>query len=243
MVSIDDGLPDRAASRGRTGSHGLRWQTVSVSVGTSKSQRTRQRILDAAAAIFMSQGYSSARLSDIAAAAGLQTGSLYYHFDSREALVEEVLHLGIEVAWEHVRAGIDALAPGATALDRLRAGIRAHTEVQLEISDYSSAHARIIGQVPPDVRRRNLVDQINYGEYWDGLFRDAVASGEVRGDLDLYVVRMLMFGALNWTSEWYRARAGRTVEVIADQALALMLHGVCAAGGSSRSAAEAIPTM
>lgn len=193
---------------------------------TAKSQRTRQRILDAAAQIFMSQGYANARLSDIAAAAGLQTGSLYYHFDSREALVEEVLHLGIAVAWEHVRTALGALPDDATPLDRVRAGIRAHTEVQLEISDYSSAHARIISQVPPDVRRRNLVDQINYGEYWDDLFRDAVTSGEVRSDLDLYVVRMLMFGALNWTSEWYRARAGKTVEMIADQALALMLHGL-----------------
>ncbi|MCU1502523.1 MAG: HTH-type transcriptional repressor KstR2 [Ilumatobacteraceae bacterium] len=208
---------------------------------TSKSERTRQRILDAAAQTFMSQGYSSARLSDIAAAAGLQTGSLYYHFDSREALVEEVLHLGIAVAWEHVRAAIDALPPEATPLDRLRAGIRAHTEVQLEISDYSSAHARIIGQVPPDVRRRNLVDQINYGEYWDGLFRDAVAVGEVRADLDLYVVRMLMFGALNWTSEWYRARAGRTLEVVVEQALALLLHGVTTASAPAASVAISLP--
>jgi AcrR family transcriptional regulator len=73
----------------------------------TKSELTRQRILDAAAKVFRSNGYSGARLSDIAALAGIQTGSMYYHFDSREALVEEVLHLGIAVACEHAhdRAG------------------------------------------------------------------------------------------------------------------------------------------
>jgi AcrR family transcriptional regulator len=204
----------------------------------TKSELTRQRILDAAAKVFRSQGYSGARLSDIAALAGIQTGSMYYHFGSREELVEEVLHLGIDVAWKHVRDAVEALPPDAGALARLKAAIRAHTEVQLEISDYSSAHARIIGQVPPDVRRRNLVDQINYGEYWDALLKAAVASGGIRGDLDLYVTRMLMFGALNWTSEWFRPRSGRSAEFIADQAVAMLLRGVEATGNQPRRPAS-----
>jgi AcrR family transcriptional regulator len=60
--------------------------------------RTRRRILDAAAEVFSEQGYG-ARLSDIAERAGMKTGSLYYHFDSREDLVAEVLRLGIDGAW------------------------------------------------------------------------------------------------------------------------------------------------
>jgi TetR/AcrR family transcriptional regulator, cholesterol catabolism regulator len=209
----------------------------------TKSELTRHRILDAAAKVFRSQGYSGARLSDIAALAGIQTGSMYYHFESREALVEEVLHLGIAVAWQHVRDVVDELPPDATPLDRVTVAIRAHTEVQLEISDYSSAHARIIGQVPSDVRRRNLVDQINYGEYWDGLLKAAVASGEIRDDLDLYVTRMLIFGALNWTSEWYRPRSGRSVEFIADQALAILIQGVERAEDQPlRAASRSSPT-
>ena len=202
----------------------------------SKSELTRKRILDAAAMVFRQQGYSGARLNDIAAAAGIQAGSLYYHFESREALVEEVLHLGIVVAAQHVRDAVDAMSPGSTALERLTTAIWAHTEVQLEISDYSSAHARIIAQVPTEVRRRNLVDQNNYGEYWDALFRAAVASGEIRDDLDLHVARMLMFGALNWTSEWYRPKSGRSARFIAEQAATMLLHGMQANGSVARRA-------
>src|SRR4051794_33335961 len=92
----------------------------------SKSERTRQRILDAAANVFREHGYANARLSDIAELAGMQTGSLYYHFDGREDLVAEILRLGIQTAWDHVRHAVDALPDDTTALNRLACAIRAH---------------------------------------------------------------------------------------------------------------------
>src|ERR1044071_3701713 len=52
-----------------------------------KADATRQSIVEAAARIFRRDGYSSARLTDIAAEIGKKAGSLYYHFDSREALL------------------------------------------------------------------------------------------------------------------------------------------------------------
>ena len=75
----------------------------------------------------MSRATRNARLSDIAELAGMQTGSLYYHFDFREDLVAEILRLGIETSWQHVRDAVDALPAGATPLERLAAAIRAHT--------------------------------------------------------------------------------------------------------------------
>src|SRR5215470_10769736 len=117
----------------------------------TKSERTRKRILDAAAKVFREQGYANARLADIAELADMQTGSLYYHFDGREDLVAEILRLGIETAWQHVRDAVDGLPPDTRPIDRLAAAVRAHTLAVLELSDYSSAQARIVGQVPPVV--------------------------------------------------------------------------------------------
>jgi AcrR family transcriptional regulator len=73
--------------------------------GETKSARTRRRILDAAAEVFSEQGYG-ARLSDIADRAAMKTGSLYYHFDSREDLVAEVLALGIDGSWDQVASAL-----------------------------------------------------------------------------------------------------------------------------------------
>jgi AcrR family transcriptional regulator len=191
----------------------------------SKSERTRQRILDAAAAQFSTDGYN-ARLSDIARRAGIQTGSIYYHFDSRDDLVAEVLLLGIETSWRHVREAVAALPPGSGARDALAAAIRAHTLSVLEIGDYSSAQARIVGQVPAAVREGHLIDQRRYGAYWNELIEAAIASGELRADLDPFVTRMLVLGALNWTAEWFQSGRSTTAADIADQAVAIALDGL-----------------
>ena len=191
-----------------------------------KSERTRKRILDAAARVFREQGYANARLADIAELADMQTGSLYYHFDGREDLVAEILRLGIETAWEHVRDAVDGLPPDTRPIDRLAAAVRAHTLAVLELSDYSSAQARIVGQVPPMVLKGHIDDQRDYGAYWNGLLVAARDAGELRDDLDLFVARMLLFGALNWTAEWYRPGRGTSATVVADQAVAFVLDGV-----------------
>src|SRR5215218_9782486 len=93
---------------------GSRWRGGKITVMTerlTKSERTRQRILDAAARVFREQGYANARLADIAELADMQTGSLYYHFDGREDLVAEILRLGVETSWQHVRDAVDGLPP------------------------------------------------------------------------------------------------------------------------------------
>src|SRR3954447_15304223 len=198
----------------------------------TKSERTRQRILDAAARVFREQGYANARLADIAELADMQTGSLYYHFDGREDLVAEILRLGVETSWQHVRDAVDALPPDAAPLERLGAAVRAHTLSILEISDYASAQARIVGQVPPEVLKGHTNDQRRYGAYWNELLEACAAADELRPGVDLFLCRMLLFGALNWTAEWYEPRRGKPATAVADQAVAMVLHGL-ARGGSA----------
>jgi AcrR family transcriptional regulator len=192
----------------------------------TKSERTRQRILDAAAAVFRESGYAHARLVDIAERADMQAGSLYYHFESREALVDEILRLGIETAWQHVRAAVDGQGDDADPVDKLAAAIRAHTMVVLEISDYASAQTRIVGQVPPELAKSHYRDQRKYGEYWHSLLLAVQAAGRLRDDIDIFSARMLAFGAMNWTSEWFDAQRGRSAAEVADQAVLVVLGGL-----------------
>ena len=118
----------------------------------AKSARTRRRILDAAAEVFSEQGYT-ARLSDIADRAEMKAGSLYYHFDSREDLVAEVLRLGIDGAWDQVAGAVGRLPSAATPLERLETAIRAHTLSIVGRSAYATAQTRIVGSLPPDLAR------------------------------------------------------------------------------------------
>ena len=195
--------------------------------GGSKSARTRQRILDAAARVFREQGYAGARLADIAAAAGTKAGSLYYHFESREALVEEVLDEGLDRAFGETRRRVEALPAGTPSIDRLATAIRAHVETVLEHDNYASASIRMLGHVPEPVRSRHMKRQAEYGAYWRSLLEDAAAAGQLRDGLDLSAARMLLLGMLNWSPEWYRG--GRlSPEEIAEQAAEMALGGLTA---------------
>ena len=84
-----------------------------------KAQVTRRVILEAAAALFREKGYAEVSLRDIAEAARIKTGSLYYHFESKESLVEEILALGTEGALECARTAVAALGDEADPVDKL----------------------------------------------------------------------------------------------------------------------------
>ena len=71
---------------------------AALSKPPSKSEVTRQAILHAAAGLFRERGYAAVSLRDIAEVVGMKTGSLYYHFSSKEGLVEEILTLGTQGA-------------------------------------------------------------------------------------------------------------------------------------------------
>jgi len=57
----------------------------------ASSHSTREALSEAALELFYQQGVANTSLADIAGAAGVPTGNVYYHFRSKEALVEAVI--------------------------------------------------------------------------------------------------------------------------------------------------------
>ena len=84
----------------------------------------------------------------------------------------------------------------------------------------------------PETRERHYVLQRQYGDFFQDLLDAAVRSGELRSGLDLGVVRMLLFGAMNWTAEWYRPDSGRGPQVVIDQLVTVVLDGLRSEQGS-----------
>ena len=107
---------------------------------------------------------------------------------------------------------------------------RAHTLCVLEISDCTSAQARIVGQVPREAIKGHLAEQRKYGMYWSQLIEAADRSGSLRPVTDLFVALMLVLGALNWTAEWFSPKRGASALAVADQAVAMALCGVAKPG-------------
>jgi AcrR family transcriptional regulator len=119
---------------------------------TSKSEKSRDLILEAAAKLFRRQGYSATTLRQIAAMAEIKAGSIYYYFDSKEAILDEVLHRGLLRIFEAVKT---ALKQAGKVSHRRRIGlaIEAHLVALLEASDFTSANIRIYGQLPEHLKK------------------------------------------------------------------------------------------
>ncbi|PRI10353.1 TetR/AcrR family transcriptional regulator [Leucobacter massiliensis] len=91
---------------------------------------TRQAIVEAAVRVAARHGISGASMDQIAEAAGVAKGSLYYNFASKDAIFEEVMRGGfarLAAAIDAAREGVDpAAAPravGAATLETLRGNL------------------------------------------------------------------------------------------------------------------------
>jgi TetR/AcrR family transcriptional regulator, cholesterol catabolism regulator len=193
--------------------------------GDTKSQRTRTRILDAAAHVLSVKGFAGTRLADVAEYAQLQAPAIYYYFSSREVLIEEVMFCGISEMRQHLQQTLNDLPPGTTSMDKIMAAVEAHLRHELELSDYTTASIRNSGQIPEHLKTRQKKEEAAYGRIWRELFANAITDGELRDDVDTGMARLLVMGALNWAAEWWDPDRG-SVDTVVSAAQALVRSGL-----------------
>ncbi|HET6153230.1 MAG TPA: TetR family transcriptional regulator [Marmoricola sp.] len=169
---------------------------------TESTGGTRDRLLQAAAAVLSRRGYTEARLGEIAAAANLKAPAIYYHFAGRDALITAALREGQILVRLHVLDALAELPDTAGPIDRILLAVDAHLRVELELSDFASAVVRTAGHVPPQIRADIEGEIEAYHDVWRDLLAEAGRSGCLRPGLDASVARMLVLGALNWSVEW-----------------------------------------
>jgi AcrR family transcriptional regulator len=200
----------------------------------SEGELSKRHILDCAARIFRERGYAAASLRDIATAAGMTTASLYYHFSSKDEIVAEVLNTAVRTVFSEVKRNVEQLPEDAYA-DRIKAAIEAHLRAIFETDDYNGASIRIFAQLPPHIGKITFEEREAYVRYWIDLLRQARQNGVLR-DVDLTMVRLFLFGAMNWTPQWYKP--GRySITQVAERLFDVFLHGV--SDKSSRFRAKA----
>ena len=186
---------------------------------------TRERVLLEAARLFRHHGYAATTLREVADAAGVKAGSIYYHFESKEQILGEVLDKGITIVADAVRTRVAALPESAPWRDRIAAGIEGHLWGMLHYGDFTSANIRIYGQIPISAKNRHRIVRRAYADYWDRLFESALASGELRRDTSTAMIRLFVIGALNWTVEWYNPQRG-SFQDFSRQITAIVFDGI-----------------
>jgi AcrR family transcriptional regulator len=185
----------------------------------------RQLILDTAARLFRTGGYASTSLRDIAAEAGMKAASLYSHFSSKDAIVSEVLQIGVQRVFDHVRNTVDALPADVSPQLLLQAAIHSHLEGMLALQDYTSANIRIFGQVTATIREAHLPTRDTYERYWVSILARCAKCGPVDKRRDLRLARLFLIGAMNGTLDWFQGGAV-SLKAVADELGELILNGL-----------------
>jgi TetR/AcrR family transcriptional regulator, cholesterol catabolism regulator len=191
-----------------------------------RAEAKRRKIMDVTAEVLVRRGYGATTLAEIAEGAGTLAGSLYYHFDSREDLVAEVLVEGVRALTVYVDATLASLPPETNSRQRLEAALRAHVDYVLDRSAYARAGVRSIGQNPPEIEARFWPVVQEYGDYLGRLFRDAAADGWIDPSIDLSALRLLVMGAANWSAEWHRPDGRTSAHQLGDMLVSMLFDGV-----------------
>ncbi|MCH8035658.1 MAG: TetR/AcrR family transcriptional regulator [Proteobacteria bacterium] len=182
----------------------------------------RQDLLDAAARLFARQGFHAASMRDIARAAGMLPGSLYYHFASKDALLLAVYGEGVR----RIAARVDGAVAGAvTPWARLEAACVAHGETLLDGGDY----AQVVIRVRPEDCAAMAARLAALRDAHEDRFKALVAALDLPADADRQALRLMLLGALNWSQTWYRP-GGDSPAAIARRFLALLACGPGAPG-------------
>ena len=186
---------------------------------------TREQILTVAARLFSERGYANTTLRQIAQQSGIQAGSIYYHFDGKDAIAACVLDEGIAAVTDAVHRRLDALPADADMRTRLGAAVEGHLWGMLQRGEFTAAHIRIYRYVSDAARARHRSIRSAYTRLWDELLQQAVEAGLLRSDIPVPMVRQFLVGALNWPVDWYDPRRGG-FEQLSAQIGALVLDGL-----------------
>ena len=174
---------------------------------TREGPAGQHRILDVAAALFLERGYAGTSLREIAAAVGMKPGSLYYHFASKEALLQAILLRGIDVMVEAFDAA-EAATRSSDARARFAAHVRAHLGALFEHGPYTAAHVTTFRTAPPPVCEAIVPQRDAYEAMWSRLLEELVSSGALASDVAIGLARLTLFGAMNSAVEWFDPQRG-----------------------------------
>lgn len=150
---------------------------------------TPDRILDAAERCLRRLGVQRASMGDVAAAAGVSRGSVYFHFPDRDALVRAVLARAAERFVRSSEATVRSRRTLATQVAEAAVFIRQHVDDDAGDQEDTLLATLLTAHLEGIVA--------SWVDFWQPFLAEAAARGEIRGDLDRreaaeWIVRIML---------------------------------------------------
>jgi AcrR family transcriptional regulator len=162
-------------------------------------------------------------MRDIAAEAGINIATLYFHVGTKEQLFLEVLDAQRVRFWEGLQAAVAAAAPSWS--ERLAAAITFHVISRCEPHSGPLLRTGELQRLTGELRDRYMARRDEY----EHLFRDLIAGGIAAGEfaaVDEKVAAAGIIGLGNAVAAWYQPTGRLSPQAIAGQYVMLLMRGL-----------------
>ena len=195
-----------------------------MSTPAGQTATRREELLAIAAELFATKGFKNTTVRDIADAAGILSGSLYHHFDSKESMVDEILSTFQEELFGHydviLRSDADPREKLQLAVEVSFSAIDQHHH-EVAIFQNEAAYLGTFDRFAY-LEERNRQSR----EVWIALLEDGVRAGVLRDDLDVELTYRFIRDTVWVAVGWYRPGGKLSHDVIARQYLQILLDGI-----------------
>src|SRR5690606_31808333 len=173
--------------------------TASHSHASRPDDGRRNALVSAAAQLFREQGYDRTTVRELAAAVGLQSGSLFHHFRNKEEILLAVMANGIQSV---IDEGLTLLDGHDDAAQRLTGLFRLHMNSLIHGVGGNAMHAIIFEWRSLSDEGKSRVRALGdaYESLWHRAIGDAVNAGLIQGDPVL--IRKYVLGGMNHMVRW-----------------------------------------
>ncbi|WBU40201.1 MULTISPECIES: TetR/AcrR family transcriptional regulator [Marinobacter] len=179
----------------------------------------RGRLLKEAARLFRDKGYERTTVRDLAAAVGIQSGSLFHHFRTKEEILKAVMV-------ETIRLNTALMQAAADSEESPRGKLRALVRSELEsINGQTGEAMAVLVYEWRSLSEGSQVQVLELRGIYEGLWLSVLEELNELGQLkaDPFIVRRMLTGALSWTVTWYKPeRGGLTLDGLTDQVMAML---------------------
>jgi len=168
--------------------------------------------VQAAAELFATKGFQKTTVRDIAEQAGVLSGSLYAHIETKEDLFLEIVRL----AAHNFEQAVLPVITGSEAPDvKLRAMVKAHIRVIEESRAWAQVYLDDSVELSHEARAEARRLRRQYEDYWAQLIRQGSQQGVFHVE-DEKLARFFVLSALNGVARWYRPEGRLSAQAVAD---------------------------
>ncbi len=188
----------------------------------------RARILEAAAELFRTRGYAETSIRTIADAVDMRAASIYHHFESKDALLTEILAIGMQAVTRAFDTAEAATEPSDGGAARLQRHVAAHLDALFAHAAFTPAHVTVFPFVPAAVRTASVADRDRYEARWTTLLASLAPELEPS---QVRLVRLSLFGVMNSTLDWFDPLAEGSLDELSAAFVATLWDGLGTVGG------------